>query len=122
MGTHFEREVYWKPTDHILRDIVLSLRVNAEPNTSVQNRLEIPREAMQNPGVRDVKAQVGEPRIMTVCHWESYSQPKVFSLPAQQETFQPSHLVHSTQHSSPGAQIPSIPESEIQNPLPRHRR
>lgn len=43
---------------------------------------------MQNPSVRDVKIQVGEPRIVAVCHRESYNQPRFFSLSTHQETSQ----------------------------------
>ena len=74
METHPEREVYWEPANHILRNVVLSLRMNAESNGSVENCFEITREAMQNPRVGDVKAQVGEPRIMAVCDREPYNQ------------------------------------------------
>ena len=54
--------------------MIFSLRVNAEPDASVKDCLEITRQPMQNPRVRDVKAHVGEPGIMAVCHWESYSR------------------------------------------------
>jgi hypothetical protein len=71
---HLEREVYGEPTNHIFRNVIFSLRVNAEPDASVQNCLEITRETVQNPCVGDMEVQVGEPGIMAMCHRESYSR------------------------------------------------
>ena len=69
-GTHSEREVDWEPADRILRDMILSLGMNAEPDVFIKDRLEIPREAVQNPCVGYVKVQIGKPRVMTIRHGE----------------------------------------------------
>ena len=69
--SHLEWEIYGEPANHIFRDVIFSLRMYAEPDAPVQNRLEITRETMQNPCVGDMKVQVGEPGIMAVCHRES---------------------------------------------------
>ena len=50
--------------------MVLPLGMNAEPNVFVKDRLEIPREAVQNPCVGYVKVQVGKPRVVAVRHRE----------------------------------------------------
>ena len=85
-GIHLEREVYGEPANHVPRNVIFSLRMNTEPNASVQNRLEITRETMQNPCVGDMKVQVGEPGIMAVCHRESYSRGVSCNLSVHQET------------------------------------
>lgn len=83
---HLEREVYGEPANHIFRNVIFSLRMNAEPDVPVQNCLEITRKTMQNPRVGDVKVQVGEPGIMAVCHRESYSRGISCHLSMDQET------------------------------------
>ena len=54
--------------------MIFSLRMNAKPYASVQDCFEITREAMKDSCVRDMKAQVGEPRIVAICHRESYGR------------------------------------------------
>lgn len=70
LGTHSEGEVYRKPANHVLRDVLLSLGMNTESDVSVKDCFEITREAMHDPCMRYVKVQAGEPRVMAVCHRE----------------------------------------------------
>lgn len=79
MENHLEREIYGEPADHIFRDVVLSLRMNAETDASVQICLEVTRKAVQNSRVGDVKVQAGKPGIVAVCHWESCSRAVSFN-------------------------------------------
>lgn len=83
---HLEREVYGEPANHIFRNVIFSLRMNAEPDVPVQDRLEITRETMQNPCVGDMKVQVGEPGIVAVRHRESYSRGVSCNPSMHQET------------------------------------
>ena len=50
--------------------MILPLGVNAKPNVFIKDRLEIPCEAVQNPGVRYVKVQVCKPGVMTIRYGE----------------------------------------------------
>lgn len=98
--TRLEWEVYGEPANHIPRNIIFSLRMNAETDASVQNCFEITRQTVQNPCVRDAKVQVGEPRIVAVCHRESYGRGVKFSLSVHEGIYLFSHLFHLARHFS----------------------
>ena len=53
--THFEREKYREPAQHILRNDIFPLGMNTQPDVLIQHRLKVTREAVQHPRVRDVE-------------------------------------------------------------------